>query len=116
MTKRKLFRSLICLGALALTGLASVAQTSSDGAIAINGGRETILLRLPSASFVPATPATEKLVTIYSNLGSGQKVYNAVAGSGILGKIGQPWPQWVACGFRPKADHTVTEIRVGVTH
>jgi len=66
---------------------------------------------------VPATTASSKLVKIYSNLGKGSNVYNSIAGVGILGPdAGQPWPQSVGCGFRPKADHTVTEIQVGATY
>ena len=43
-------------------------------------------------------------------------MYNSISGYGILGPdAGQPWPQSVGCGFRPKADHTVTEIQVGAT-
>jgi hypothetical protein len=57
------------------------------------------------------------LVTIYSNLGRGKKVYSVFSGSGILGKdAGQMLPQSVANGFKPKADHTVTEIQVGGTY
>ena len=52
-----------------------------------------------------------------SNLGTGKNVYNGNAGVGILGPdTGQPWPQSVGCGFRPKANHVVTEIQVGATH
>ncbi len=66
---------------------------------------------------MPATTASSKLVKIYSNLGKGSNVYNSIAGVGILGPDGgQPWPQWMGCGFRPKADHTVTEIQVGATY
>jgi hypothetical protein len=61
--------------------------------------------------------ASPKLVTIYSNLGKRKNVYNAIAGVGILGPdAGQPWPESVGCGFRPKADHMVTEIQVGATY
>jgi hypothetical protein len=91
-------------------------QAANDGAITINGGRNTILMRAPTEPFVPAVRPSSKLVEIYSNLGKGSKVYNAISGYGILGPdAGQPWPESVGCGFRPKADHTVTEIQVGAT-
>jgi hypothetical protein len=92
-------------------------QAANDGAITINGGRNTILMRAPSEPIVPAVRPSANLVEIYSNLGKGSKVYNAISGYGILGvDAGQPWPEWVGCGFRPKADHTVTEIQVGATY
>jgi hypothetical protein len=91
-------------------------QAANDGAITINGGRNTILMRAPTEPFVPAVRPSSKLVEIYNNLGKGSKVYNAISGYGILGPdAGQPWPQSVGCGFRPKADHTVMEIQVGAT-
>jgi hypothetical protein len=100
---------------LALAG-AAWGQAANDGVITINGGRNTILMRAPSEPFVPAVRPSSKLVEIYSNLGKGSKVYNAISGYGILGPdAGQPWPQSVGCGFRPKANHTVTEIQVGAT-
>lgn len=113
MTKRTLSGLLV---GLMLAG-AAWGQAADDGAITINGGRNTILMRAPSQPFVPAVTAPSKLVRIYSNLGKGKEVYNAISGYGILGPdAGQPWPQSVGCGFRPKADHTVTEIQVGATY
>jgi hypothetical protein len=111
MTKRMLSGWLV---GLMLTGAAW--GQANNGAVTINGGRNTILMRAPSEPVVPAVRAS-KLVEIYSTLGKGSKVYNAISGYGILGPdAGQPWPQWVGCGFRPKADHTVTEIQVGATY
>jgi hypothetical protein len=44
-------------------------------------------------------------------------LHNGSTGYGILGPdAGQPWPQSVGCGFKPKATHVVTEIQVGVTY
>jgi hypothetical protein len=92
-------------------------QAGSNGVVTINGGRNTILMRAPSEPFVPAVTEPSKLVKIYSTLGKGSNVYNAISGYGILGPdAGQPWPQSVGCGFRPKADHMVTEIQVGATY
>ncbi len=112
MTKRMLLGWLV---GLVLAG-AAWGQAANDGVITINGGRNTMLMRAPSEPFVPAARPSSNLVEIYSNLGKGTKVYNAISGYGILGPdAGQPWPQSVGCGFRPKADHTVTEIQVGAT-
>jgi hypothetical protein len=117
VSERTLSGILICLGMLMLTDVAASAQANNDGVITINGGRNTVLMRAPSETITQALPLSSNLITIYSNLGKGSNVYNASAGYGILGPdAGQPWPQSVGCGFRPKADHTVTEIRVGATH
>jgi hypothetical protein len=113
--RKRIFGLGVGLGVLALAG--GVWGQASGGVVTINGGRNTILMRTPSEPFVPATTALSKLVKIYSNLGKGSNVYNSIAGVGILGPdAGQPWPQWVGYGFRPKADHTVTEIQVGATY
>ena len=113
--RKRIFGLGVGLGVLALAG--GVWGQASGGVVTINGGRNTILMRAPSEAFVPAVRASPKLVTIYSNLGKRKNVYNSIAGVGILGPdAGQPWPQWVGCGFRPKADHTVTEIQVGATY
>jgi len=115
--KRTLSALLLCGAALVLTTLAASAQASPDGVIAINGGRDTVLMKAPARTFAPAVAPSSKLVKIYSNLGTGNYVYNGSGGNGILGNnvSGQLYPEWVGCGFRPKADHTVTEIQVGAT-
>jgi hypothetical protein len=113
--RKRIFGLGVGLWVLALAG--GVWGQASGGVVTINGGRNTILVRTPSEPFVPATTASSQLVKIYSNLGKGSNVYNSIAGVGILGPdAGQPWPQSVGCGFRPKADHTVTEIQVGATY
>jgi hypothetical protein len=113
--RKRIFGLGVGLGVLALAG--GVWGQARGGVVTINGGRNTILVRTPSEPFVPATTASSKLVKIYSNLGKGSNVYNSIAGVGILGPdAGQPWPQSVGCGFRPTADHTVTEIQVGATY
>jgi hypothetical protein len=102
---------------LAFTNVVASAQANNDGVITVNGGRTTVLMRSPSETFTPAVPSSSKLVKIYSNLGQGNSVYSAGVGYGVLGTdAGQPWPQWVACGFQPKADHVVTEIQVGASY
>jgi hypothetical protein len=83
----------ICVG-LVLASVSVWAQASGDG----------------------VRPAS-KLVTIYSTLGKGDNVYSTQSAIGILGTdTGQMLPEMVANGFRPKADHVVTEVQVGATH
>ena len=108
---------IVCLGTFMLAAVA-MGQASKDGVITINGGRTTVYMKPPSPVVAPAQPPSADLVTIYSNLGTGSNVYNAIAGSGVLGRQvpGQPRPEWLANGFTPTADHTVTEIQVGVTY
>src|SRR5580692_8163903 len=103
MTKRMLSGLLLGLMAGLMLAGAAWGQAANDGAITINGGRNTILMRAPSEPIVPAVRPSANLVEIYSNLGKGSKVYNAISGYGILGvDAGQPWPEWVGCGFRPR--------------
>lgn len=100
-----------------LLGVEARAQTQQDGAVPINGGLRSVFVKPVTRIPSPEQPDPAGLVTIYSNLGKGDNVYNANAGSGILGPdTGQPWPESVACAFIPTADHTVTEIRVGTTY
>jgi hypothetical protein len=105
------------LGVFALAA-AAMGQATRDSVITINGGRTTVYMKSPASQVTPARQPSAGLVTIYSNLGTGSNVYNAIAGTGVLGRQvpGQPRPEWVANGFTPTADHTVTEIQVGVTY
>jgi hypothetical protein len=117
MTKEKLSRVVVGFGIFVLASTASWAQASTDGVIRLNGGRNAILMRAPSQPFTPAVAPASKLVKIYSTLGTGDHVYSTLSGIGILGTdTGQPFPEMVANGFRPKTDHIVTEIQVGATH
>jgi hypothetical protein len=117
MTKRMLSRVLACLSVFVLANAAASAQANDRGVITINGGRTTVLMRAPSQTVTSPSAPSAGLVTIYSNLGKGNNAYNAITGYGVFGNdVGQPWPQSVACGFWPKADHIVTEIQVGATY
>src|SRR5438105_9794487 len=100
-----------------LATLTSSAQSSSDVAV-LNGGRTTVLLKAPSQIITPAKVPSAGLITIYSNLGTGNNVYNSGAGSGVLGKNvpGMPYPEWLGNAFVPTAHHIVTEVMVGVTY
>lgn len=117
MSKRKLSGVFSCLGMLVFANALVSAQASNEGMIKIDGGRNAIVMRAPSQPFAPAASPSSKLVTIYSTLGKGNNVYSTISGFGILGTdTGQMLPQMVANGFRPKADHVVTEVQVGATH
>jgi len=115
MMARNLLGSFACL-TFVLLGSA-LAQTTKDGVVTINGGKNAVYVKPQSQPVVSAIAPTAGLVPIYTNLGQGSNVYNGVAGSGLLGKdAGFRWPEWLACGFTPTADHTVFEIKVGVSH
>ena len=110
-------RLLSCFAFLLLITVTANAQATKDGVVPINGGRNAIFVKPQSRAVTPAMAPTAGLVPIYTNLGQGSNVYNAIAGSGLIGKdAGFRWPEWLACGFTPAADHTVFEVRVGVSH
>jgi len=88
-----------------------------NNTVIINGGRQTIFVAPPIRSSISTTPLPPALVTIYSNLGKGDQVYNPNSGTGILGPdAGQPWPQTVGSAFTPTKDHIVQAVRVGATY
>jgi len=89
---------------------------SKEGVVPINGGHDFVYVKPVNRIFPAARPAAG-MVTIFSNLGKGNNVYNGAAGTGVLGKNvpNQPYPEWVANGFTPAANYTVMEIQVGVS-
>ncbi len=94
---------------------AAVGQNAKEGTVTINGGRNAIFVHPPAYSISPANPTG--VVTIYTNLGTGNKTYNAISGVGILGPdAGQPLPQSVGTAFTPTKDHLVQAVQVGVTY
>ena len=116
MTKNVVFRFFIGAGILAISVAAS-AQGNNVGVVKLNGGRNAILVTAPTQPLTPAQLPPSSLVTIYSTLGTGDHVYSTLSAIGILGtETGQPWPEMVGNGFRPKSDHLVTEVQVGATH
>jgi len=93
----------------------SARAQNANGVATLNGGRTVVFLKTPRITAHSGEPG--KLVKIYSTLGKGDDVYNANAGVGILGTdAGQPWPEKVGNGFRPSADHIVTQIRVAASY
>ena len=103
---------------LLLAAMGLYAQAMKDGVITINGGKTTVYMKAGPGVITPAAPHAAGLVTIYSNLGTGTNVYNSFAGTGVLGRDvpGEPRPEWLAFAFTPTAEHTVTQIQVGVTY
>jgi hypothetical protein len=115
-SKRALLMASVVI-AFSAHALSSAAQQAPTGVATLNGGRNVMFLHSPVHLVAPTGSSDSKLVKIYSNLGKGSNVYDAVSGYGILGRdAGQMWPESVACGFRPKADHIVTELEVGLTY
>lgn len=96
----------------------AIAQTAKDETVTINGGRNAIFVGPPVHLTSPSEALPAGVITIYSNLGKGSNVYNAISGSGILGPNvpGQPLPQSVGTAFVPTQDHLVQAVRVGATY
>jgi hypothetical protein len=116
MTKRMGFGLWVGLDILGLS-LSAAAQGNTTGVVKFNGGGNAILVTAPVQPVKAAQLPPSNLVKIYSTLGTGDMVYSTLSAIGILGtKTGQPWPEMVGNGFRPKADHIVTEVQVGATH
>lgn len=110
-------RATLCMGlALAIVALASVAF-AAENAITINGGGQTVLMKAPSVKVNQPYRHDPKLKTIYTNLGTGNDVYQSGTGWTISGSgsvVGELWTQ--GCAFKPKANHTITKIEVGFTY
>jgi hypothetical protein len=111
--KKILVCSLICMVVFALTMPASAA--SKKGIVTTQNGRQTVA---PQAKvFIPYVDDDAPLKTIYNNLGSAYPlgVYWCCTGGTISGPnsvIGDEF--WDAAGFTPKADATVTKVKVAV--
>src|SRR5271163_4490164 len=107
--------ALIFLFGATLTLLAT-AQTTKDGVITINGGRNAVYTKAPEY-ITSSYPELSQLTIIYNTLGPANNRYNGLSGVGILGvNAGQPYPERVANGFTPTADHTVTAIAVSAAY
>jgi hypothetical protein len=57
-------------------------------------------------------------VTIFSNLGSGEDVYNSNSGFTVVGPVGSGFPGelWIAAAFTPDSDRILTEIDVAASY
>lgn len=117
-TRRHSF--LITILAIIIVALSSLAigQTAAGSTVTINGGRNAIFVKPPVFTVSPSEPLPAGVITIYSNLGKGSNVYNAISGVGILGPNvpGQPLPQSVGTAFTPTQDHIVQAVQVGATY
>jgi len=110
---RSIFSSCLVLFAC-VTGFA---QNAKDGVATINGGSRTLFLKPPTRATGPEVPLPPGVVTIYSNLVTGDQPYNPNAGVNIVGKdAGEPLRQWVGIAFTPTADHLVQAIRVAALY
>jgi hypothetical protein len=88
-------RIIVYLAVLTVAGLTAVALASEDG-------------------FAPVEQDDAALNTIYTNLGTGHKVYNGTQGW-TIGGDGSPFGRmWVAEPFTPASDAIVTRIKVAV--
>jgi hypothetical protein len=102
---------------ISLFGAMAVGQDKQDNIAILNGGKTAVYMKPVTQLPAPEAASDSGLITIYSNLGSGSSVYNGNSGNGIVGPdAGQLFMEWIGNRFRPTADHTVTEISVGVTH
>jgi hypothetical protein len=111
--KAAAIRILICMTALTLVGVTALARGSKSGFITVNGSRMTIAMRGPSKFVTPMERDEPGLKTIYSNLGTGNSVYNCCTGwtiSALGSLIGAQ--NWIGEAFTPTADATVTRIKV----
>lgn len=86
-------RTLLAAGALAVAGTAALAATDRNDSADAKGR-----------------------VTIFSNLGSDDDVYNCCSGYSVVGPQTGPGELWVASAFTPDADRVVTEIDVGASY
>lgn len=117
--RRRSFPIISFLATIIILALSAqvVAQTAKDRTAIINGGRNTIFVGPPVHVTSPANTLPAGVITIYSNLGKGSNVYNAISGAGILGpNAGQMLPQSVGTAFIPTQDHIVQAVQVGATY
>ena len=82
MTASNRFESFLLLTILLLTGVAAMAQTTRDGVIPINGGKNAIFIKPQSQSITPAIAPTAGLIPIYTNLGRARTYTTRLPGPG----------------------------------
>jgi hypothetical protein len=109
--------ALLRIGVMALAAVSASAQSQPSHVGILQDGKTTVYLKPPAYKF-PAAQPDAGLVTIYSNLGTGDNVYSGIAGTGILGHFvpNQPFPEWIGNSFVPSEDRMITEIQVGVSY
>ena len=116
MVKSPLGRALLGLAALTLIGLTALAIVSRQGIIVTGDGRHVIATK-GSSKVVPADTVLEAgLTTIAGNLSKDSyAVYFCCYGSTIAGpNAGFGHTYWVAQGFTPSVDATVTKLKASV--
>jgi hypothetical protein len=117
MAKRIIIRTLLCLSILAIATVTLLAAGSGDGVVISFGGKPSwAMATTPSTVFQPLDPNPEKLFTIFSNLGTGRKVYTDNVGLDVAGPDSGVTEEWIAMPFTPTANAEVTRISVAVQH
>lgn len=66
-------------------------------------------------TFAPANPPGSSLTTIYSDLGTGNSVYDCCNAWDVGGPHSPKGQQWIAIGFTPTGNHTVTELQLALS-
>jgi hypothetical protein len=97
MAKRIVIRTLLCLSILAIATVTLLAAGSGDGGLISFGGKPSwAMATTPSTVFQPVDPNPEKLFTIFSNLGTGRKVYTDNVGLDVAGPDSGVTEEWIA--------------------
>jgi hypothetical protein len=116
MQKTRLIAKSMCLTVLAFASVTALAA-SKEGIVTINGAKQTVLMNGQS-DFHPAGQHSAKLKTFYSNLGTGNDVYDSGEGWTISGddsEVGTEY--WLAMPWRKLADGCdciITQIDVAI--
>jgi hypothetical protein len=107
-------RALLCLALWMLVAVTAQAWQSREGIIRINGGSMTVALR-PSPQKIEQSPADPaSLVTIYSDLGTGNTVYLPNIGWSVAGPGAAGGQVATATPFTPKRNFNLVLIKVAI--
>jgi hypothetical protein len=109
--KRSPILSMLLCAAMLLVALGTVAAQDREGIIRINGGSMTVALHAnpQTVEQSPADPAS--LITIYSDLGTGTKVYLPNLGWSVTGPQAPGGKVDVATPFTPKRNFNLVLIK-----
>jgi len=108
--------AILCLAIQIIVSL-NAAAADQGGPILSQGGRITLIPRTSAQHPVAKVPSDAGLVKIYDNIGSAypKGTYWCCEGATVSGPNspgGVEW--WNGTSFTPRADHTVTQIRVAI--
>lgn len=108
-------RTLTCLSALTLFALmVAQAQESQNDVIRINGGSIIVALHTNSPKIKQSHADPDSLVTIYSDLGTGSKVYLPNIGWSVTGPQVSGGQVDSATPFTPKRNFNLALIKVAI--